>query len=194
MVGENVEHEYMIRRKILTIFGAKFHIYNNNGELIGFSKQKAFKLKEDIKIYTDESMATPLVSINARSVIDFSASYDVTNSSTGEKYGALQRKGFSSIIRDSWMFLDTNDESVGTLQEDSAGMAIVRRFVPLGNMFPQKFTLTGNDGIPLAAFRTHFNPFVHRMTVSVFAGCPLSPQLVLAGGVLLLAIEGRQKG
>ncbi len=46
------EH-YTIRRKVLKIFGAAFHIYDPHGNLAGYCKQKAFKLKEDIRIYTD---------------------------------------------------------------------------------------------------------------------------------------------
>jgi len=57
---------YTIRRKILTVFGAKFHVYREDGSVAGFSHQKAFKLKEDIRLYTDESMAEELMSIKAR--------------------------------------------------------------------------------------------------------------------------------
>ena len=37
--------------------GEKFHIYSddNQEDLIGYSYQKALKLKEDIRVYTDES-------------------------------------------------------------------------------------------------------------------------------------------
>src|SRR6185503_13579603 len=55
IIGKGVrmpESQYMIRRKVLTLFGAQFHIYNAEGKVVGFSKQKAFKLKEDIRVYT----------------------------------------------------------------------------------------------------------------------------------------------
>lgn len=48
---------YTIRRKVLKLFGAAFHIYNPAGAVVGFCKQKAFKLKEDIRVYTDETCA-----------------------------------------------------------------------------------------------------------------------------------------
>ena len=87
-MSAEVESQYTIRRKVFTLLGAKFHVYNSSGELIGFSKQKAFKLKEDIRFYSDESMATEVLSINARSIVDFSAAYDVNDSKTGQKIGA----------------------------------------------------------------------------------------------------------
>jgi len=188
----NVATEYTIRRKVFTLFGGKFHIYNREGALVGFSKQKAFKLKEDIRVFTDESMDQPMLAIAARSIIDFSAFYDVTDSKTGQKVGALRRKGLASMIRDEWEVLDTQDNPISSLREDSTSMALVRRFVPMGNMIPQHFIL-GDETNQYAEMRTHFNPFIHRMTVSVNADCPFSPLLVLAAAVLLVAIEGRQK-
>lgn len=185
--------EFTIRRKIFTFLGAKFHIYKADGSLLGFCKQKAFKLKEDIRIYTDESMERERLTIKARKVIDFSAAYDVVDSASGEKIGALQRKGMKSILRDSWIVLDEHDNEIGSLQEDSAGMAMVRRFLPMGNFFPQKFHLKENhDDTEFAEFRTHFNPFVYRLTVTIYPDCPFNSLLVLAGGILLAAIEGRQ--
>ena len=188
-----VQHEFTIRRKIFTLFGAKFHIMNAKGDVIGFSKQKAFKLKEDIRVFTDDSMSTELLAISTRSVIDFSAAYDVTDSASGTKLGALRRKGFKSILRDEWMVLDPNDTQIAAIKEDSTMGALVRRFLPMGNLVPQRFNLLDGADNQFAEYHTHFNPFVHRMTVSVYNTCPISPHLVLAAGILLVAIEGRQK-
>jgi hypothetical protein len=187
--------EDIIRRKVFTFLGAKFHIYDAAEKLIGFCKQKAFKLKEDIRVYTDESMSEERLVITARKAIDFSAAYDVVESKSGTKIGALRRKGLKSILRDSWIVLDENDNEVGGVTEDSASMAMVRRFLPFGNLVPQKFHMSGHggDGV-LARFHTHFNPFVHKMTVTVEPECHFNPLLVLAAGILLAAIEGRQQG
>ena len=185
--------EFTIRRKVFSFLGAKFHIYDADDKLIGYSKQKAFKLKEDIRLYTDETMDEERLIIQARKAIDFSAAYDVVDSKKDKKIGALQRKGLKSILRDEWVVLDENDGEIGTLKEDSTGMALVRRFLPLGKLIPQKFMLRDADGNELALFRTHFNLFVHRMTVTVYPESTISPYLILAGGLLLVAIEGRQQ-
>lgn len=184
--------EYTIRKKILTLMGAKFHIYNGVGELIGFSKQKAFKLREDIRVYRDESMDQEMLRIKARSIIDFSAAYDVVDPRTEQRIGVLKRAGLTSIMRDSWIVMDGHERQVGKIEEDSMLLALVRRF--LSNLVPQAFSLTGTDGTELATFRTHFNPFVHRMTVRVHDNCPLDQAVPLAAGILLVAVEGRQSG
>ena len=184
--------EFTIRRKVFQLFGASFHIYKADGSLLGFSKQKAFKLKEDIRIFTDESATVEKLRITARAIIDFSAAYDVVESSNNAKLGALQRKGWTSLVRDTWQVLDANDREVGQVLEDSSFLSILRRFVDWASWIPQTFHLYDANKKELARFKTHFNPFVHRMTVTVMPDCPLHPLMVLASGVLLMAIEGRQ--
>lgn len=187
--------EYTIRRKVFTIFGAKFHIYDAAGNLIGFSKQKAFKLKEDIRVYRDESMQQEFLTIHARSIIDFSAAYDVLDPKSGNRLGVLRRAGLASMFRDKWMVLDADENQVGTIEEDSAFLAIIRRTVDLAaSLIPQGFSLKDSNGTVYAEYRTHMNPFVHRLTVRVLDNCPLDQAVPLAAGILLAAIEGRQKG
>ena len=55
MPSDLIQTEYLIRRKVFTFFGNKFHVYDGNGDLLLFTKQKAFKLREDIRIFSDET-------------------------------------------------------------------------------------------------------------------------------------------
>jgi hypothetical protein len=182
---------YTIRRKVLTILGQKFHVFDGNGDLIGFSKQKAFKLKEDIRFYADESMTEEKLLIQARQVIDFAAAYDVVDSSTGQKIGACRRKGWTSMLRDSWEILDVDDHLIAKVQEDSAMMAMLRRF--LSNLIPQHYHITDSDGVLQADLRVRFNPFIYKMEVDITPEATVHRGMILATGILLAAIEGRQQ-
>ena len=185
--------EYTIRRKVFSVLGNKFHIYDADENLVGYSKMKAFKLKEDIRIFRDESMGEEWLKIAARSVIDFSASYDITDSKTGETLGALRRKGLKSLFRDSWEVLDADDAVVGKVEEDSALMATFRRLAgDYSWLFPQGFSLVAEDGTHAADYRQNFNPFVRKLAVTVHPDGPLHPFVPLAAGILLIAIEGKQ--
>src|SRR4029077_2269197 len=113
------EIQYTIRRKVFSFLGQKFHIYDANEKLLGFSEQKAFKLKEDIRVYSDETKSDERVVIKARSILDFGAAYDVFDSKQAQqKVGALKRKGWTSILRDSWIVMDPQDREIGKIQED----------------------------------------------------------------------------
>jgi hypothetical protein len=156
-----------------------------------YSQLKAFKLKEDIRLYTGEDMATEILTIKARQILDFSAAYDVVDTQSGEKLGALRRRGFKSLIQDEWLMLDPLDREIGLIQEDSTALALVRRF--LTNLVPQTFN-GAVQGQPVFTFKRHFNPFVLRMDMdfSPDANGLLDRRLGIAAGILMSAIEGRQ--
>lgn len=182
---------YMIRRKVLKIIGASFHIYNPNGEIIFYVKKKGFKLKEDIRVFTGEDMTKEVLSIQARNILDISATYDVYETATFEKVGALRRKGLKSIFKDEWVILDCNDNEIGTIKEDSTSLALIRRF--LTNIIPQTFEGVLNSG-KVFEFRQKFSLFVQKIDVdfSYDKDKVLDRRLGLAAAVLLCAIEGRQ--
>lgn len=194
MTSDRFSHStYLIRKRVLSVVGGKFEIFDPVGNVVLFSKMKAFKLREDIRLYTDETMTTELISIQARKIIDFSAAYDVVDSTTGQKVGALRRKGLKSMFRDEWIILDSSDREVGLIQEEKAFLAIVRRFVT--NLIPQTFNVQ-LGGVPVAEFKQNFNPFVTKLTLdfSLDQQRRLDRRLGIAAGVLLCAIEGKQEG
>ena len=182
---------YLVRKKILTLAGAKFHIYDPQGNLVFFSKLKAFKLKEDIRLFTGEDMQTELLSIQARNIIDIAATYDVIDPESGEKIGALRRKGLKSIFKDEWIVLDTNDNESALIKEDSTFLALLRRF--LTNLIPQTYYgVIGSQQI--CKFKQNFNPFVTKINLdfSLDTEHQLDRRLGIAAAVLLCAIEGKQ--
>jgi hypothetical protein len=173
------------------LLGAAFHIYDPNGNVAFYSKQKAFKLKEDIRVYTGEDMQNEVLTIKARSIIDFSAAYDVFDPATQTKVGALKRKGMKSILKDEWIILDANEREIGLIQEDSMMLALVRRF--LTQLVPQSYDGTIR-GQKVCQFKQNFNPFVTKITLdfSMDMNNLLDRRLGIAAAILLCAIEGKQ--
>jgi uncharacterized protein YxjI len=191
--GRFALNRYMIRRKFFKIFGGAFHIYDDAENVVFYSKMKAFKLKEDLRLFTGEDMNEEVLSMRARSILDFGTTYDVTDSRTGQKVGALKRKALKSLLRDEWAILDVNDQEVGTVIEDSLALALVRRL--LENLIPQTFVGT-MGGTPVFKFKQRFNPFIQKIDLdfSMDLQGKLDRRLGIAAAVLLCAIEGRQKG
>ena len=182
---------YLVRRKIFKLFGAAFHIYDSSGKVAFYSKQKAFKLKEDIRVYTGEDMRTEVLTIIARNIIDFSAVYDVFDPANNIKVGALKRKGMKSVIKDEWIIMDAENREIGLIQEDSMMLALIRRF--LVNLIPQKYHGVVN-GKQVCLFKQNFNPFVMKVNLdySMDTKGLLDRRLGIAGAILLCAIEGKQ--
>jgi len=179
---------YLVRRKVLKLFGAGFQVFDDAGTVVAYSAQKAFKLKEDIRVFADERETRPLMRIQAREVIDFAACYDMVDERDRGVVGSARRKGLKSLFRDCWELLDVEGRTVATLHEDSMAMGLLRRFV--GPLIPQNFHL--GEGSSTVLMRQHFNPFVYRLQVTIPKSCQLDRRLIFGLVVLVAAIEGRQ--
>ena len=189
---ERFEHQtYLVRRKILKIFGAAFHIYDPDGNVAFYSKLKAFKMKEDIRVYTSEDMQEEVLVIQARKILDISAAYDVVDPTTNEKVGVLKRKGIKSIMKDEWIFMDANDQEIGLIKEDSTFFALFRRFI--SSIIPQTYHGYIGDNL-VCTFKQNFNPFVMKINLDFSPDTSnlLDRRLGIAAAVLLTAIEGKQ--
>lgn len=183
--------KYLVRKKILKLLGGTFEVFGEDERLLFYSKMKAFKLREDIRIYSDESMSTELLSIHAREIFDFNATYDIFDSASGERIGALRRT-WGSSWRDDWRILDLADAQIGSILEDSWLMALVRRYVT--NLIPQ--TYNGEvGGTPVLTFKQNVNPLVTKLSLdfSEDTGGLLDRRIGIAAGILLCAIEGKQQ-
>jgi uncharacterized protein YxjI len=182
------QSSYTAKRAMFTFLGAAFRLYGNDGQLAFYVKQKAFKLKEEMVVFADEAQTKPMLRIKARSILDFGATYDITDASTGEIVGACRREKLKSLLRDEWALMGATEDQIATLREDSMLMALLRRFL-FKAWLPQTFNVEAADGKSLGHVAQRFNPFQLSYDVK-FEG--LDPRLGVAAVVLLLAVEGRQ--
>lgn len=184
--------QYLLRRQVLALTG-KFRIYNPGGQLVLYSQQKMFKLKEDIRVYSDESMSEELLYIQARKILDFSAAYDVIDSQSGNKVGVWRRKGFRSMLRDEWQLLDPDDAPCGIMTEDDMTLALLRRFL-LGKWLPQNYDILFGER-RVADLKQRFNLLRYDLDIdfSVDSSRSLDHRLGIAGAILLATIEGKQE-
>jgi len=182
---------YLLKRQAIALTG-KFRFYDPMGNLVMFSEQKMFKLREDIRVYSDESKTQEVLSIKARQILDFSAAYDVVDTALNQKVGTLRRKGWRSMLRDEWEVLDENDNVIGMLFEDSVGLALLRRLL-LGSLLPQNYDITLSE-TRVADLKQNFNLFRYELNLD-FSMDPtqrLDRRIGIAAGILLAAVEGKQ--
>ena len=182
---------YLFRRKVFKLFGGAFHVYDEKGNLAFYSKQKAFKLKEDFRVYSDEREMEELLTIKTRQILDIGATYNVQDATTGEQVGAIRRKGLKSIVKDEWVFLSNEGREIGRLTESSVTRALLSRFI---NLVPQTYVIVAADGREVAEIRQHFNPFVLKYSMTIVEPEPsIDRRLLISSGILLAGIERRQR-
>jgi hypothetical protein len=183
---------YRLKRQVFAMTGV-FRLFSENGDLLAYARQKMFKMREDIRLYSDETQTQELLSIQARQIIDFSAAYDVFDSATQEFVGTLRRRGWRSMMRDEWELLDAQGMVFGKMQEDSAQRALLRRLL-LGAWLPQRYDISIGDALS-AEFDQEFNLLRYEMVLDFKTGLsrPLDRRLGIAAAILLAAVEGRQE-
>ena len=145
---------YRVRKKVLTI-GNKYWIEDEDGNVIGFTKQKLLKLKEDIRVYTDESMSQEVFRIQQEQIMDVWGKFAIIDSASDRVLGYIKRKALKSgFLWDEWEIYDANENLMGRVEE-SKGFGLVRKYVPGGALVPEKMKVM-LDGREVAEINQKF--------------------------------------
>jgi len=77
------------------------------GNSILFVKQKMFRFKEKVEVFSDSTLKNKLFEINADRIIDFSANYSFT-AADGSNWGAVRRLGMRSLWSAHYEVIESN--------------------------------------------------------------------------------------
>lgn len=141
--------------KILAL-ASQIYVRDADGALVGYVKQKMFKLREEIKVFKDESKSEVRYHINADRVLDFSARYLFTNS-LGGRVGALKRQGMRSLWKADYDISNPEGVLVMKINEENGWVKVIDALVgsvPLvgyfsGYIFNPTYLVTRTDGTPV---------------------------------------------
>jgi len=125
----------------LLALASQIYIRDASGGMIGYVKQKMFKLKEDINIFSDETQTNLLFNIKADRVLDFSAKYNFTDAA-GTRTGSIKRKGMRSLWRANYEIYNAADQQVMKIGEENGWIKVVDSLIgeiPVVGMFTGYF-------------------------------------------------------
>ena len=109
--------------KVLAV-APQITVTDATGQTLFYVKQKLFKLKEAITVFSDSSQTRELYKINADRIIDFSAKYHITDVN-GTEIGAIKREGVRSIFKARYDIFDGNGQHVFDINEESAMVRVM---------------------------------------------------------------------
>lgn len=184
-------HKKLIfRKKFLKLIGAALYIKDENNNNVLYVEQKGFKLKEDIRIYTNDSKNEELICIKARNIIDNFAIMDIFDSQTNTLIGSIRRKALKSIFRDTWEILDNNEIVYGLIEEDNMLLALVRRFIT--DLVPQSYWIILNqEKVAFIKGIFSFISFIKILDFSYDYKSILDKKLAIAITSVLMLVEDR---
>jgi len=133
---QNIQFPINFRFKISTLSN-DFTATDANGKVIAYVKQKMFKLKEDISIYSDETQSKVNYQIKADRWLDFSAAYSFYDEN-GKEFGKIVRKGWRSIWKTNYEIIDHQERAQYIIKEKNAWVKVMDSLfgqIPILGMF-----------------------------------------------------------
>jgi uncharacterized protein YxjI len=186
------EQDFFVARRKIFSFAPKLHIWDRDGATLAFVRQKVFAVRDDVRIFTDQTQSFELLRLKGRNIIDFGAAFDVIDSLNGQKAGMLKRRGWKSLMRAEWIIMDALDQEIGKIREDSALLAALRRLIL--RILPQTFIFE-MGGQVVGTAKQNWNIFAPTMTVDFTTdpGKMLDRRLVVAAITLLMTVEKNEE-
>lgn len=110
----------------IVAFAPQLKVTDASGATVCFVRQKMFKLKEAVEVFTDETRSEKLCDIRADRIIDFSAKYTFYDRN-GDAFGSVRRKGMRSLWRARYEILDHETPEM-QIQEESGWVKLMDGF------------------------------------------------------------------
>lgn len=137
-----------------------FTVQDANGSTVAYVKQKLFKLKEDIVIYSDETQSKLNYQIKADRWLDFSAAYSFLDEH-GNTFGKVARKGWRSIWKAEYELIDQFSKVQYRIREENAWIKVLDSLlgeVPIlgiftGYLFNPSYLVTDNNGATIVRLK-----------------------------------------
>jgi hypothetical protein len=189
-----------LRFKIST-FSSDFVAKDAQDRTIAYVRQKMFKLKEDVSVFSDESKERLQFSIKANKWLDFSASYQFLDSE-GMNCGRVVRKGWKSIWKARYEIYDELDNQDLLIQEENAWVKVADSFLgelPIlgfftGYLFNPKYIVTRPDGTEVARLIKNPSFFGRKFNIEQLGDCDVNEEARLLLALMMMVLLERRRG
>lgn len=201
----NLNYPLQVRFKLMAL-ASQFTVTDAAGTVQMYVKQKAFKLKEDIRVFADDRQDNLLYQIKANKIIDFSASYQVLAADGKElgtrEIGLVRRKGMRSLWKATYEVC-RNGTPILIIQEGNPWIklldAVLGQFGLLGAFagyfLNPEYHLRTSEGAPILMTAKKLKAFWEGKFELTRVGAidPEDEELALMGLVVMLLLE-RMRG
>jgi len=167
---------------------------------LAYVKQRLFKLKEAINIFTDESKTNLIYTIAANKWIDFNAVYTIKDSN-GNDLGSVGRKGAASLWRANYEIFDKNKQFRYRVHEKTGWTRVwdgLFKQIPLisiftGYFFNPSYNLININEQTVAVLKKEASFFGREFNIEKLSNSiNEDTELVLLGLMMMILLERRR--
>lgn len=156
----------------IATFHNDFTVKDSTGATRAYVKQKMFKLKEHVRVFTDESETQLAYDIRADRWLDFNTVFSFHNPD-GINLGKLVRKGWKSIWKASYELYDENDIQDLLIQEKNPWVKVCDTLlseIPIvgmltGYFFNPSYSVKRPDGTLVCSFTKNASFFGRKFSL-----------------------------
>lgn len=197
---KNLQFPLELTFKITTLSN-DFIVRDVNGIIVGYIKQKMFKLKEDITVYNDDTKSTVGYKIKADRWLDFSAAYSMTDS-FGNYIGKIARKGWASLWKARYEIYDENNKQDLMVHEENAWVKVFDALlceIPFlgiisGYFFNPSYIVTRPDGTAVARLQKERSFWGRKFSVNTLSQFEKGEDERLMLGIMMMILLERRRG
>ena len=99
-----------LKFKLITLV-KQIYVTDSDNNTVLYIKQKFWKIKEHVELFTDNTKEKKLCDIRTNNVIDWSARYDFTDDQNNN-FGGIRRKGLKSLWRTRYEIFSDSADSI----------------------------------------------------------------------------------
>jgi len=150
---EGIQYPLTLSFKILAL-ASQATVKDATGRTVLYTKQKMFKFREHVEIFTESDRKVLLAEIKTNKVIDWSARYNFTDAK-GAEIGSVGRKGWRSLWRAHYeVFNPGHGDTDFTIREENVASKVMDSLlgeIPIigfltGYFFHPKYLATRSGG------------------------------------------------
>lgn len=199
-----MQYQYPLQMSFKVLaFGPQIFIRNASEQEIFYVHQKAFKLKEDIAVFSDSSKSNQVYRIQADRVLDISAEYTFSDSA-GNSIGKIKREGMKSFWKATYNLMDTAGQMTHRVTEDNPWVKVIDSvigaipFVGIISAFlfhPSYTIYQADTETPIMRVKKEAAFFEGKFTIESIAEVadPMEENRMLMG-VMMIALLERARG
>jgi hypothetical protein len=173
-----------------------------SGRTVFYTKQKLFKFREHVEIFTNRDKLNRLAEIRTRKIIDWSARYVATDPS-GAEIGSVGRRGWRSIWRAHYEVFNPGDNTPDfSIREENVFAKVADSFlgeIPIvgmltGFFFHPRYLATRADGAPAMRLTKRAAFFEGRFQIEKLSNLTPREELNLLLSFMMLVLLERSRG